>query len=133
MILDFKSRQFLVFLLTGGLAAAVNFISRIILNNWLNFSISIILAYFIGMIMAFNLYKIYVFKESKQPLHESAGVFVVVNLLAVLQTWLVSMILENILLPKMSIIEFSKEISHGVGIIVPVFTSYIGHKNYSFK
>lgn len=133
MIQHFMSQQFLVFLLTGGLAAAVNFISRIILNYWLDFSISIILAYLIGMVTAFCLAKIFVFKESKQSLHQSAVIFALVNLLAIFQTWAVSMLLANFVLPRMGIIQFGKEIAHGIGIIIPVFTSYIGHKKYSFR
>ena len=38
MIKSFASRQFLVFLLTGGFAAAVNFGSRILYNRAMPFS-----------------------------------------------------------------------------------------------
>ena len=103
------------------------------MNYWLDFSVSIILAYLVGMVTAFCLAKFFVFKESKQSLHQSALIFALVNLLAIFQTWAVSMLLANFVLPKMGIIQFSREIAHGIGIIIPVFTSYIGHKNYSFR
>ena len=52
MIGAFRSRQFLVFLLTGGIAAAVNFGSRILYNQWMGFSAAIVLAYITGMVAA---------------------------------------------------------------------------------
>lgn len=130
---QFMSRQFLVFLLTGGTAAAVNFGSRIVYNLWLDFSSAVILAYITGMVTAFVLAKIFVFKDSQQSIHHSALFFILVNLVAVLQTWAISIGLAYYLLPSMGITVFVREIAHGVGVAVPVFTSYIGHKRWSFR
>lgn len=127
------SRQFLMFLLTGGTAAVVNFGSRILYNIWLNFSSSVILAYITGMITAFVLAKLFVFKDSQQSTHRSAMFFVLVNLVAVLQTWVISMVLAYHLLPWLGVTLFVREIAHAVGVAVPVFTSYIGHKRWSFR
>ena len=133
MIQQFKSRQFLFFLLTGGTAAAVNFGSRIVYSQWLNFSSSVILAYITGMIFAFVLAKLFVFKESQQSVHRSVAFFVLVNLVAALQTWAISMGLAYYLLPSLGVTLFVREIAHAVGVAVPVFTSYIGHKRWSFR
>lgn len=133
MMQQFMSRQFLVFLLTGGTAAAVNFGSRILYNRWLDFALAIILAYLTGMITAFVLAKMFVFKDSQQSLQRSALFFVLVNLIAVLQTWLISMGLAYYLLPAMGVHAWVPEIAHAVGVAVPVFTSYIGHKRFSFR
>ncbi|PZN73861.1 MAG: hypothetical protein DM484_22075 [Candidatus Methylumidiphilus alinenensis] len=133
MIRQFISRQFLVFLLTGGTAAVINFGSRIVYSKWLNFSSAVILAYITGMITAFVLAKLFVFKESQQPVHHSAAFFILVNLVAALQTWAISMGLAYYLLPWMGVTLFVREISHAVGVIFPVFTSYIGHKRWSFR
>jgi putative flippase GtrA len=133
VIQQFMSRQFLVFLITGGIAAAVNFGSRIVYNRWLDFSTSIVLAYLTGMITAFVLARLFVFKESQQALHRSAFWFVLVNLVAVFQTWLITMILAYVVLPSLGITHSVREIAHAVGVVVPVFTSYIGHKRWSFS
>jgi len=133
VIRQFISRQFLVFLLTGGTAAVINFGSRIVYSKWLNFSSAVILAYITGMITAFVLAKLFVFKESQQPVHHSAAFFILVNLVAALQTWAISMGLAYYLLPWMGVTLFVREISHAVGVIFPVFTSYIGHKRWSFR
>jgi putative flippase GtrA len=133
MIGSFMSRQFVVFLVTGGTAAAVNFGSRIVYNQWLPFSGAVILAYLTGMVTAFVLAKMFVFKESTQSTRRAVMFFTLVNVVAVLQTWLISMGLAFYLLPALGVTHFVKEIAHAVGVVVPVFTSYLGHKRWSFK
>lgn len=64
MIQQFLSRQFILFLVTGGTAALVNFGSRIVYNQWVSFSIAIVLAYLTGMVTAFVLARWLVFKQA---------------------------------------------------------------------
>lgn len=133
MIQQFKSRQFLAFLITGGLAASVNFCSRMLYSLKLDYPMAIVLAYLTGMVTAFVLARLFVFKDSQQPLRHSAMYFVLVNLVAVAQTWAISMALAYHVLPAMGIRRFVPEIAHAVGVVVPVFTSYLGHKRWSFQ
>ena len=133
MISHFMSRQFIIFLVTGGLAAAINFGSRIVYNQWVSFSVAVVLAYLTGMVTAFMLARYFVFTESSQSMQRSALWFVVVNIFAVIQTWVISMLLAYYLLPRMGFTRFIPEIAHAVGVVVPVFTSYLGHKRFSFK
>ena len=133
MIRQFASRQFLGFLITGGLAAAVNFGSRIVYNLWVDFSLAIMLAYLTGMITAFVLARLFVFTQPTQSLRKSALIFVAVNGVAVMQTWAISILLAFYLLPDIGVEQFVPEIAHAVGVAVPVFTSYIGHKYLSFR
>lgn len=133
MIQQFMSRQFLAFLLTGGTAAAINFGSRILYSVWLSFSSAVILAYITGMIAAFVLAKLFVFKDSRQSFQRSVVFFVLVNLVAVLQTWAISMGFAYYLLPSLGVTVFVREIAHAVGVAVPVLSSYIGHKRWSFR
>jgi putative flippase GtrA len=127
------SRQFLLFLLAGGTAAGVNFLSRIVYNQWLGFSAAVVLAYLSGMLTAFALFRHFVFTQSRQPWARSALIFTAVNLLAVAQTWAVSMGLLYVVLPRLGVHRFAPEISHALGIVVPVFSSYVGHKHGSFR
>lgn len=46
-------QKFFKFLVAGGLAALVNFGSRILLNNFMPYAQAIIIAYCIGMLTAF--------------------------------------------------------------------------------
>lgn len=133
MIREFCSRQFLAFLVTGGVAAGVNFGSRIFYNQWLSFSSAVILAYLTGMVTAFVLARIFVFKSSTQSVRQSAFFFGLVNVFAVMQTWLISMALAYYILPWCEVEYYKNEIAHGAGVIIPAFTSYIGHKYWSFR
>ena len=133
MIRQFMSRQFLFFLLTGGTAAVVNFGSRILYSTWLDFSSPVIIAYVTGMITAFVLAKLFVFKESNQSVHRSAMFFILVNIVAVAQTWAISMVLAYYFFPWLGVTSLVQEISHAIGVALPVFTSYIGHKRWSFR
>ena len=129
----FLNKQFTMFVVTGGIAAAANFGSRILFNRWVDFSSAVILAYVTGMVVAFMLAKAFVFRESTQSTNKSILFFIVVNVFAVLQTWLISMGLAVYILPAMGVNAFTHEIAHAVGIVAPVFTSYLGHKHFSFR
>jgi len=133
LIQHFFSRQFFGFLITGGIAAIVNFLSRILYNQYVSFSSSVIFAYLTGMVTAFILAKIFVFKTSTQSIKRSAILFSLVNILAITQTWLISMSLNFYILPALGFEKYVAEIASAVGIVFPVFTSYLGHKRWSFK
>ena len=127
------NRQFFLFLITGGTAAGVNFVSRMVFNQWVSFSTAVVLAYGMGMVTAFLLARAFVFTQSEQTVGRSAAWFFLINLVAVAQTWLVSMGLLLYGLPVLGIVQFAPELAHAAGVIVPVFTSYWGHKHFSFK
>lgn len=118
--------------MVGGFAAGCNFFSRIIFNQWFSYSVSIVLAYLIGMLTAFILNKLIVFKDSTQSLNKSVIYFSLINLLAIFQTWIISIVLNSYLFPSLGIFQYSKEISHAIGVLFPVFSSYFGHKKFSF-
>lgn len=133
MIQQFLSKQFILFLITGGTAALVNFGSRIVYNQWVSFSVAIVLAYLTGMVTAFLLARWLVFKQTEQSFARTVMMFGAVNVLAVFQTWLITMGLALYVLPYFGVTLFVAEIAHAVGVMVPVFTSYLGHKNFSFR
>jgi len=125
--------QFAGFLLAGGIAAAVNFLSRILFNQVLGYATSIVLAYLVGMVTAFLLSRHGVFAPSGKSVGVEAFWFTVVNVLAVLQTLVISLLLANWGLPALGIDAFRKEIAHAIGIAVPAVTSYFGHRYWTFR
>ena len=129
----FKSRQFFYFILTGGLAALVNIITRFIFSFFFNFTLSIFLSYLIAMVFAYYLAGRFVFKKSKKPIYSSFALFSLINLLAICQTLLISIITREYLSGKMINFQYINLISHTLGVTTPVFTSFIGHKYFSFK
>lgn len=133
MIHKIFSKQFISFLIVGGIAATVNFLSRIFYDQYCSFSSSVIFAYLTGMVTAFFLAKIFVFKSSTQTIKQSAIIFALVNVFAAAQTWVISMILNFYILPALGFEKYVAEIASAVGIAFPIFTSYLGHKRWSFK
>ena len=129
----FRDKQFQGFLLVGAVAALLNFLSRIVINIWVNFSTAIIISYILGMITAFYLNRKFVFKSTILDIRKSFSFFLLINILAIIQIWMVSMILAYFIFPYFKIHNHIYEISHLFGIIVPIFTSYIGHKKFSFQ
>jgi len=126
-------REFLLFLITGGVAALVNVVSRVGFSQVLRFELAVLLAYGVGMLTAYVLARKFVFLESRTSVRRSLAAFALVNLFAVLQTWLVSVGLRNWLLPLLGIVVLRDLIAHGVGVAVPVLSSYFGHKHISFR
>lgn len=127
------SRQFVLFVVAGGLAAAVNFGSRIVFSQWLHYVPAIVIAYCLGMITAFTLNKLFVFNQASNRLHHQVLWFIVINLAAVAQTVAISLLLARWLLPALGIDFHNETMAHAAGVAVPVITSYIGHKHLSFR
>lgn len=121
------------FLLAGGVAAALNFGSRILLSLLLPYPVAVALAYFFGMATAFVLNRRFVFPGSTNALHQQALWFITVNLVALLQTLAVSVLLADFILPWAGLTWHADEIAHAVGIVTPILTSYLGHRRFTFR
>lgn len=94
---------------------------------------AIILAYCLGMITAFILNKVLVFQKAQNDLSHQMTWFLIVNLAAVLQTIMISLVLSRWLLPALQINFHNETVAHAFGVAVPVITSYLGHKHFSFS
>lgn len=130
----FTSKEFLIFLATGGFAAAVNFCSRIFFNLYMSFTVSVVLAYICGMLTAFVLSKLFVFQgKSNNTTKKQFIYFTLVNVVAVIQTLIVSVVLKDYFLPIMRWGYHRDEVAHLIGVGVPIFSSYVGHKYFTFS
>jgi putative flippase GtrA len=128
-----EGRRFGLFLVAGGIAAAANYGSRFGFSLWFSYPVAIVLAYLVGMTVAFLLMRQYVFDGRGKALGSQIGRFALVNVLAVLQTLVVSLVLARWLLPALGVTQHAEAIAHAVGVAVPVVTSYFGHKLATFK
>lgn len=126
-------KQLLSFLVVGSIAAATNFLSRIVLSQAMPFPAAITLAYLIGMATAFLLNRRFVFREGNERPAIQALWFTLVNVIAMAQTLAVSLLLDRWLLPALDVTNFREEIAHAIGVAIPIFTSYFGHRNLSFR
>ena len=127
------SSRFLRFILAGGLAAGANYGSRFAFSVWFSYEVAILLAYLVGMTVAFVLMRAYVFEGRGKAVIPQAGKFALVNVLAVLQTLVISLLLARWGLPAVGIERHAEAIAHFVGVLVPVATSYAGHRFATFR
>lgn len=126
------------FLLAGGFAALVNFGSRFFYSLFVDFSTAVVLAFMTGLTTGFLLNKRYVFTASRNTVAQEMSWFVLINLLALAQTWGLSVYLAHLLPGVIPVrgqlgLQLSDAIAHGAGVLLPVFTSYLGHKYLTFR
>jgi len=127
-----ERRRFILFLGAGGAAAVVNILSRIALNWVMPYEVAIVVAYLIGMTTAYLLNKYFVFAASGRGAASEYLRFTLVNLAAVAQVWVVSVGLARFVFPAAGFGWHAETVAHVIGVAVPVFTSYLGHKHFSF-
>lgn len=125
-------RRFILFFIAGGAAAAVNILTRIGINWFVPYEASIVLAYLCGMTVAYLLNKHFVFETSGRGMISEYLRFALVNLLAVAQVWIVSVGLARLIFPAIGYTWHSETVAHVIGVVIPVFTSYLGHRHFSF-
>ena len=127
------SRQFVAFILVGSFAALVNFTSRILYNTQVNYEWAVFLAYLTGMFTAYILSRVLVFGPSLRSRRSELFRFTIVNLIAMIQVWGISVGLARYVFPWLNFNYHPYEIAHLIGLGIPVFSSYLGHKYFSFR
>jgi putative flippase GtrA len=125
-------RQFVAFVLVGGFAAAVNVGSRLLLNRVMPYEAAILAAYLCGMATAYALNRRFVFAASGRGVGSELWRFTLVNLVAAAQVWAVSVGLARWIMPAVGFRWHAETVAHVVGVLAPVFTSYLAHKHFSF-
>jgi putative flippase GtrA len=127
-----QARRFMLFLATGGFAMLVNLVSRYLLTPITGFKASIIIAYVVGMAVAFVLFRTLVFDGTASRIGHESYRFVLVNLGALTLVWTISVTLAA-LFPAIGLTWHSEDIAHLIGICVPAVSSYFGHLLYTFR
>ena len=84
------------------------------------------------MTTAYLLNKGFVFASSGRGVASEYTRFALVNLAAVAQVWIVSVGLARLVFPAISFTWHAETVAHVIGVTIPVFTSYLGHKHFSF-
>lgn len=121
------------FLALGGVAAGVNLLARWLLQPLMGFEAAVAVAYLCGMVVAYNLFRVFVFGASGRSIASEAWRFTVVNLVSMALVWLISVGLARFLFPAIGFTWLADDIAHLIGVLSPALTSWIGHKRYTFK
>lgn len=125
--------EFIRFIITGGIAAFINLVSRYLLNFIIPFESAIVVAYLLGMLTAYLLAKIFVFEHSGRGVSSELFRFTVINIIALIQVWAVSVGLARLFFPAINFTWHPEDIAHIIGVASPIITSYLGHRYYSFR
>lgn len=125
--------RFLLFLLAGATAAAVNIVARLLLSYVVSFEVAVVLAFPIALTVGFFLNRHYVFDADSGALAGQYVRFLTVNLVALAQVWVVSVGLASWVFPAIGF-DFHRElVAHAIGVASPIFTSYFLHKFFTFR
>lgn len=127
------SNQFMRFILVGGFAAAVNVGARLIFNYFTSYEVAIVLAFPLAVTVAFSLNRLYVFDLKQSHAARQYVRFAIVNVIALVQVWIVSVALARWLFPVAGFTWHSETVAHSLGVMSPVGTSYVAHKYYTFS
>ena len=125
--------HFVRFIIIGAVAAAVNVGARAALNQYVAFEWAIVLAFPIALTFAFIANRRWVFTSEIPAWYVSYWRFLLVNLAALVQVWVISVGLARLVFPTIGLTWHAELIAHTVGVLSPVITSYYAHKHYSFK
>ncbi len=116
-----------------GIAALVNIGSRIVFNLVMPYEIAILVAYVCGMTDGYISQQEIRLRRlrprRRQRIYRDSHWSI---LLAVAQVWIVSVGLARLIFPAIGFIWHDETVAHVIGVLVPVFTSYLGHKHFSF-
>ena len=129
----YLSRQFGRFLLAGGLAALVNWVSRFAFNLVMSYAAAIVAAFAVGMTVGFVLNKRYVFPYGQRPVAAEMSFFVLFNLAAFPITWVIAYVLGERLLPGLMPRQLALALGHGCGVAVPALLNFVLHKFITFR
>jgi putative flippase GtrA len=121
------------FVLVGAAAAAVNVLSRVVISQFVRFEYAVALAFPIALTFAFVMSRLFVFEPSQRNVPAQYVRFLVVNLFALVQVWLVSIGLTRFLFPAIGWTWYPELLAHIIAVASPVFTSYYAHKAFTFR
>ena len=129
-----EARRFSAFVLTGGVAAACNVGTRILLSRVMRYEAAVALAYLAGMLVAFELSRRFVFNRNHdRAWHVQLMRFGTVNCVSFLQVWLVSVGLLRLVFPRIHVTWRPETVAHLIGVASPILVSYYAHKHFSFR
>ena len=127
-----EARQLASFVVTGGIAAAVNLVTRWLLSFFLLYEIAVTLAYLVGMTTAFVLARRYVFAPAGNGWLGEYGRFALVNVVSFLVVLGVSVGFARVIFPMIGFAWHAEDVAHLIGVVSPILLSYYAHKHYSF-
>ena len=114
------------------MSAFLTAIVRWLLSFVVIYEVAVALAYLVGMTIAFILSGLLVFDRSPGSARGQYLRFALVNAVAFPQVWLTSVGLARYVFPWIGFGWNAETVAHLIGMAAPVWSSYLGHKHFSF-
>jgi energy-coupling factor transport system substrate-specific component len=122
------------FLVCGGSAALINWLARIGFSPFMPFIPAVIMAYAIGMVAGFILYRTLVWPTATtQSWQQQVPPFIVVNLLGAAVVLASSLAIIALGTSVAGPSETLDAAAHGLGIGIGAVFNYLGHNRITFK
>jgi putative flippase GtrA len=129
----FFSGQFLKFLGVSGISALIHWVSRLLISEFVEYWLAVVLAYAVGIGVAFVLNRIFVFSNSSKSLRQEISMFTVVNIAAFPFVVAISIALGSYILVPFFEVNTAQLIGHGIGVVSPVLFNFAAHKFITFR
>lgn len=126
------SPAFVKFVAIGGFASLVNLLARIVINRTSSYEVAIVGAFFVALITAFELNRAFVFNDTPGRWWPRFGRFFLVNLVALVQVFVISVGLARLLFPAIGMAFHPDTVAHAIGLVAPLFTSFWFHRVFTF-
>jgi putative flippase GtrA len=124
--------QFLRFVIAAGLSVPVNLGARVLLSRVIPYEVAIVLSHLCGMLTAYVLIRSFVFEPSGRRPSSELTRFTLVNVVSLVVTWVVAVGLLRVVFPRVGFATSPEFVAHVLGLGVATFTSFYGHRRYSF-
>ncbi|MCJ1880841.1 GtrA family protein [Pseudomonas nitroreducens] len=131
MIRHFLTRQFLTFIGVGVTAAFANWCTRYILSFELSYSIAVVLAYLMGISIAFLLNRRFVFPDSPRPMVAQAREFILINAAFLPVVWIAALALRHLFV-YLGFASIAEGVAHAISLAVPAFATFLIYKFFTF-
>jgi putative flippase GtrA len=128
-----EKRRLLLFIGIGGFASLVNLVARILFDGFTSYEVAILLAFPVALTTAFLLNRALVFDASSGDWRRQYWRFLLVNLIALVQVFLISIAFARLIFPAVGFDWHAETIAHAIGLASPILTSYWAHKHFSFS
>jgi len=130
-LLLYFSKQFIYFLIAGGLSALLNFFTRLILRPYFDIILSAIFSYTLALICAFFLYRKFVFPYSAVPIYIQGKKFLLIQIACMPVVILIFSLMTSFFI-SIGLGIYSEPLAHAISIGMPALITFLLYKLFVF-
>jgi putative flippase GtrA len=103
------------------------------LNHFINYQLSVAIAYLVGMFTAFLAFKFFVFDTAKSGKTKKEVMnFVIVNIIVMIQILIISSVMVEVIFPYLKFYFYPHGVAHVIALGTGPITSYVLNRKFTF-